>query len=205
MMAATETPVAVRGDEHHRIGVRAGDSVADDIRGNLGEPPEAALLPRRDQRGDRVFICHRGPCGGERDPPPGAFTAPGDRPQRRCAAARTVGAEQEWERNPAAVAEIRTQAGAGHAAAREDQVENHIASKLERKDARVARGSVPKELLLLERVLGAPREPALIPHPVVGVEQLLAVSDIEPVAGKAVAVHRDAWIEPDDEPAWLIR
>jgi hypothetical protein len=93
MMAATETPVAVRGDEHHGIGVRAGDSVADDIRGNLGEPPEAAFLPGRDQRGDRVFICHRGPCGGERDPPPGAFTAPGDRPQRRRAAARTVGAE----------------------------------------------------------------------------------------------------------------
>jgi hypothetical protein len=204
MMAATETPVAVRWDEHHGIGVRAGDSVADDIRGYLGEPPEAALLPGRDQRGDCVFICHRGPCGGERDPPARAFTAPGDGPQRRCAAPCTVGAEQEWERNPAAVAEIRTQAGAGHAAAREDQVENHIASKLERKDARVSRGSVPKRLLL-EQVLGAPRQPVLVPHPVVGVEQLLAVPDIEPVARKAVAVHRDAWIEPDDEPAWLIR
>jgi hypothetical protein len=205
MMAATETPVAVRGDEHQRIGVRAGDSVADDIRRHLGEPAEAALLPGRDQRGDCVFICHRGPCGGERDPPPRAFTAPGDGPQRRCAAPCTVGAEQEWERNPAAVAEIRTKAGAGHATTREDQVENHIASKLERKDARVARKSVPKGLLLLERVFGAPRQPLQIAHPVVGVEQLRAVPDIEPVARKAVAVHRDAWIEPDDEPAWLIR
>lgn len=204
MMAATETPVAVRGDEHHRIGIRAGDSVADDIRGYLGEPPETALLPGGDQRGDCVLICHRGPCGGERDPPPRAFTAPGDGPQRRRAAACTVSAEQEWERNPAAVAEIRTQAGAGHTAAREDQVENHIASKLERKDARVARGSAPKRLLL-ERVFGAPRQPVLIPHPVVGVEQLFAVADIEPVPRKAVAVHRNAWIEPDDEPAWLIR
>lgn len=203
MMTATEAPVAVRRDEHHRIGVRAGDRVADHVRGYLGQPPEAALLPRRDQSGDRVFICHRGPGGGEREPPPRAFTAPGDWPQRRRAAPCTVGAEQEWERNPAASAEIRTQAGAGHAAPREDEVENHIASKLERKDARVARASVSKALIL-ERVFGAPRQPVQIPHLVVGVEQLLAVADIDPVARKAVAVHRDAWIEPDDEPAWLI-
>jgi hypothetical protein len=49
MMAATETPVAVGRDEHHRIGVRAGDSVADDLRRYLGEPSEAPLLPGGDQ------------------------------------------------------------------------------------------------------------------------------------------------------------
>lgn len=205
MMATTEAPVPVRRDEHHRVGVRAGDRVTDDVRGYPGQPPEAALLPGHDQSGDRVFICHRGPGGGEREPPPRALTAPGDGPQRRRAAACTVGPEQEWERSPAALAEIRTQAGARHAAAREDEVENHIASKLERKDARVARETASKVKLLFERVLLAPRQPAQIPHPVVGVQQLLAVADIEPVARKAVAVHRDAWIEPDDEPAGLIR
>jgi hypothetical protein len=204
MMAPTEAPVAVRRDEHHRIGARAGDRVTDHVRGQLGEPPEAALLPGRDQGGDCAFICDRGPGGGERDPPTRAFTAPGDRPQRRRAAARAVRAEQEWERSPAAFAEIRTQAGAGQTAAREDEVENHIASKLERKDARVGHASVSKELLL-EGVFGAPRQPVQIPHPVVGVEQLLAIADIEPVAGKAEAVYRDAWIEPNDEPARLIR
>lgn len=204
MMAPTEAPVTVRRDEHHRIGARAGDRVTDNVRGQLGQPPEATLLPGRDQGGDCAFICDRGPGGGEREPPTRAFTAPGDRPQRRCAAACAVGAEQEWERRPAAVAEILTQAGAGQAAAREDEVENHIASTLERKDARVGNASVSKELLL-ERVFGAPRQPLQIPHPVVGVEQLLAVADIEPVARKAEAVYRDAWIQPDDEPARLIR
>lgn len=67
-----------------------------------------------------------------------------------------MGAEQEWERSPAARAEIRTQPGAGHAAARQDKVENHIDPTLGRKAARVGRGFVPKGLLL-ERVLGAPR------------------------------------------------
>lgn len=169
MMAAAKTSVAVRRDEHHRIRAGAGDRVADHVRGYVGQPPESTLLPRRDQGGDRIFVCHRGPGGGEREPSPRAFTAAGDRPHRRRPAARTVGAEQEWERSPAARAEIRTQAGAGHAAARQKEVENHIAPTLERKDARVAHRSVSKRLLL-ERVFGAPRQPVQIPHPVVGVE-----------------------------------
>jgi hypothetical protein len=66
-----------------------------------------------------------------------------------------VGAEQEREVSPAAEAEIRTQLGAGHAAAWQEKVENHISATVERKTARVAHDFVSKALLL-ERVLVAP-------------------------------------------------
>lgn len=80
-----------------------------------------------------------------------------------------MGAEQERELSPAAKAEIRTQLGAGDAAARKQEVENHISTTVERKTARVAHDSVSKALLL-ERVLGAPGHPGLLPHPIVRVE-----------------------------------
>ncbi len=80
-----------------------------------------------------------------------------------------MGTEQERELSPAAEAEIRTQLGARHAAAREQEVENHISATVERKTARVAHDFVSKALLL-ERVLVAPGHPGLFPHPIVRVE-----------------------------------
>lgn len=91
-----------------------------------------------------MLICDRCPGGGEREPPARALPAPRDGPHRRRAATGAMGAEQEWERSPAARAEIRTQLGTGHAAARQDEVEYHIASTLERRAARVAHGFVTK-------------------------------------------------------------
>src|ERR671913_478678 len=107
-------------------------------------------------------------------------------------------------RSAAVRAEILTQAGAGNATAGQQEVENHIASTLLGKSARVAHGSAPV-VLLLERVFGARPEPGALTHQVVRDEELLRVADVHPVSDEAVAVHRLASVEPDDEVARRVR
>ena len=46
MVAAAHASVAVGRDERYAFGGRAGEAVGDDLRRELGQPPEPALLPR---------------------------------------------------------------------------------------------------------------------------------------------------------------
>ena len=126
MVPAPHAPVAVRGDEDDRIDSGRSDDVEDGVRSQLGEAPKAAFLPRRDNRGNGLFVRDRSPSGGEREPPARALPAARHRPRRRRAAAGAVRAEEERQRRPAAGAEILTQPGAGNAATREEQVEDHM-------------------------------------------------------------------------------
>ncbi|HKI23990.1 MAG TPA: hypothetical protein VKA24_11285 [Gaiellaceae bacterium] len=51
MVAAAHAPVAVGRDERYAVSGRAGEAVGDDLRRELGQPPEPALLPRGHDRG----------------------------------------------------------------------------------------------------------------------------------------------------------
>ena len=46
MVAAAHASVAVGRDERYAFGGRTGEAVGDDLRRELGQPPEPALLPR---------------------------------------------------------------------------------------------------------------------------------------------------------------
>ena len=200
MVAAAHASVAVGRDERYAVGGRAGEAVGDDVRRELGHAPEPALLPRGHDRRDGCLVGHGRARGGEREPAARALTAAPHGPGRRRAAALAVRAEQERKRGPAVRAEILTQTGAGNATAGQQEVENHTASTLLRKSARVAHGSAPR-VLLLERVFAARRESRTLAHQVVCVQELLRVADVHPVAGEPVRVDRLARVEPDQEVA----
>src|SRR5690606_12690805 len=58
---------------------------------------------------------------------------------------------------------------------------------------------------LLAAVGVAPRHAGALAHAVVGVKELAAIADVEPVAGDRVAIDGDLPVEPRDETPWLIR
>ncbi len=204
MVAAAHAPVAVRRDERYAVGGRAGETVGDDLRRELGQPPEAALLPRGHDRWDRRLVCHGRARGGEREPPARALTAPPHGPRRRRAAALAVRAEQERKRGPASgqrSSPRRAQETQRRGSRRSSTTSPRRYSGNPRE---CAHGSAP-EALLLERVFVSRREPGALAHQVVRDEELLRVADVHPVAGEAVAVHRLAGVEPDDEVARRVR
>lgn len=143
-MAAADAPIPVRGDEGDDVGDRAREAVRDDVRRQLREPAQAALLPRGDHGGNGHLVGHGGPGGGEREPAARAFPATPHRPGRRRAAPVAPGAEEEGEPSLAKRADVLTQPGADNTTARYEQVEQHIASTLARNVVRMAYECAPK-------------------------------------------------------------
>ena len=143
MVAALDAAVAVARHEAESLDVGTLDGLDDDVCRLCGEGAESAFLPRREQWAHRPVIGDGG-ARGEREPTPRAFEAAVDRPGGGRAAARTRRAAQTWEQSEAAGAERFSEPTTSGAAARNQQVEQHIRPKLRGQDARVSDETAPK-------------------------------------------------------------
>lgn len=87
MMAAPQAPVRVRRHEREEISRRPLDNLDEDCSRPSRQPPEATLLPGRDDPPHRRVVLDRATRTGEREPPSRALRAALHRPCRRRAAA----------------------------------------------------------------------------------------------------------------------
>src|SRR5687768_7322591 len=115
MMAALEGPIRVGGDERERK-ERRRQALDDDLCNGWDEPPQPALLPRRDERTHAVVVDDGGACAREGEPASRALTAPTDRPRRRAAAAFALRPAQARQREVAASTQLRPTGTADDAA-----------------------------------------------------------------------------------------
>ena len=205
MVAAAHASVAVGRDERYGVGGRAGEAVGDDVRRELGQPSEPALLPARPRPRGRMTRRRR-PSARRRTRAAGPSTrgsaAPATPSARRSArSACRAGAEARPGspgRDPHP--DGRRKRNGGAAGGREPHRLDASSG-----NPREWRADLRQRVLLLERVFVARREPGALAHQVVRVEELLRVADVHPVAGEAVAVDRLARVEPDDEVARRVR
>ena len=86
IVTAVEAAVRIGRDEGQRVGARPRDNLADELRSEPRELPQAALLPRGDEQACRVVVGHCGPRARESDAPSRALAAALDRPGGRGAA-----------------------------------------------------------------------------------------------------------------------
>lgn len=92
---APQLPHRVAGYGGDDVGRRPFDMSGDELGGELGYPAEPVLLPRPDERASRAAVGDRCACPFEREAPPGALAAPGDRPRSRSTTA-VAARRAEW-------------------------------------------------------------------------------------------------------------
>jgi hypothetical protein len=105
------------------VDLRAGHRVGDELRGQRGDPAQAALLPAADEPPDGVVVLDGRPRGRERQPPARALAAPRDRPDGRSSAALADRRDDDRKPVAAPVAQLRPGLAAGEASLREEQIE----------------------------------------------------------------------------------
>src|SRR4029453_1626152 len=205
VVAPLHAPVAVRRDEGQSCDGGSLDDIRNDVCRLVREGSLTAFLPGRNERPNGSLVGDGSPRGGEGEPPPRALEAAQDRPGGGRPTARAPRSSKPRQRGTAAATKRDTEATADDAAARKQQIQEHIPSTVGAKSARVGDESVPKVELALERVRAPNRKAEPTSHAVVGVQELLRIADVEPIASDGVAVHRRPRVQPDDEIARCVR
>jgi hypothetical protein len=123
VVAPLERPVGVRRDVGDGVRTRPRHHLGYDRARVIGEAPEPALLPRRDERLRAGVVRDRGASGGEREPPRRALAAPRNGPCRRRPAPRAAGTAQPPETGEARLADRAGRSTAGDTAKGKQKIE----------------------------------------------------------------------------------
>ena len=100
-------PVVLAGHERERRRGRPRHQLDDELGRQVGDAPDAALLPGADERLCRTPVGDRGPRRREREPPAGALATALDRPGGRAPAPRAEGPAEDEQSRTALLAEQR--------------------------------------------------------------------------------------------------
>jgi hypothetical protein len=123
MVAALELPRGIGRDIRDDVCHRSLDVSGDEVGGNCRDAAETVLLPPVDERARRPGVGNRRACRGEREPAPGTFAAPLDRPRRRGAAAPAPRRWQETQLRAAGEAKGVGSNTTRRAAARQEKID----------------------------------------------------------------------------------